>query len=74
LEIQHFIISVQQTLNKPDANLRQSDKPPKLISKLYQELIEAIPDDTKYVNLKCEEDLVMKRYRYVRMSSHVHII
>ena len=37
--------------------LSQSDKPLKLISKLYQGLIEALPDDTKHVIQKCEENL-----------------
>ena len=58
MHIQQLILSVQQTLDKPDAILRQSDKPPKLIFKLFQGLIEAFPDDTKHVKLKCEEDLV----------------
>ena len=62
LQIQHFILSVQQTLDKPAASkietiLRQSDKPLKLISKLYQGLIEALPDDTKHVIQYCEENL-----------------
>ena len=68
LQIQHFILSVLQTLDKPDAILRQSDKPIKLISKLYQELIEAFPDDTKHGQKKCDEDLgdtTDDGYRYV---------
>jgi hypothetical protein len=55
LQIQHFIHSVQ--LDKPDAILRQSDKPPKLISKLYQGLIEAFTDYIQQVKEKYEEEL-----------------
>ena len=60
--MQHFIPSVQQTQDKPEASkietiLKQSDKPLKLISKLYQGLIETFPNDTKHVKQKCEEDL-----------------
>ena len=54
--MQHFILSVHQTMDKPDAILRPSDKPPMFISKLYQGLIEAFPNDTKHVKQKCEED------------------
>ena len=55
MQIQHFIHSVQ--LDKPDAILRQSDKPPKLISKLYQVLIEAFTGYMQHVKQKYEEDL-----------------
>ena len=62
MQIQYFIISVQQTMDKPDASsieniLRQSDRLLKLISKLYQWLIEVFADDTIHVKQKCEEDL-----------------
>ena len=67
MQMQHFILSVQQTLDKTDASknetiLRQSDKPLKLISKLYHGLVEAFPDDTKHVKQKCEKDLVEAIY------------
>ena len=58
MQIQHFIISAQQTLDKPDAILSQSDKLSKLRSKLYHGLVEAFHDDTKHVKQKCEKDLV----------------
>jgi hypothetical protein len=54
LQIQHFIISAQQTLDKPGVILSQSDKRSKLRSKRYHGLIEAFHDDTK----ECEKDLV----------------
>lgn len=75
MQIHDFIFSVQHTLDKQDASkirtiLRQSDKPLRLISKLYQVLIEAFPNDTKHVKQQCEEALekllmMMTGYRYV---------
>lgn len=56
LQKQHFILTVQQTLDKPHAILKQSNKPPKLIYKLYQGLIEAFPSYTKHLKQKCDED------------------
>ena len=56
--MQYFTISVQRTLDKQEAACYfKSLTNLKLISKLYQGLIEAFPDDTQQVKQKCEEDL-----------------
>jgi hypothetical protein len=57
----------KKTLDKPDDSkfetiLSQSDKPLKLISKLYQGLIDAFPDDTKHVKQKCKEGRPGRHY------------
>ena len=55
----HTVLSLcaENTGYKIETILRQSDRPLMMISKMYQGLIEAFPDDTKHVNQKCEEDL-----------------
>jgi hypothetical protein len=64
------LFSLSSKHDKPDAILRQSDKPPKLISKLYQGLIEAFPDDPKHENKNVRKTwemllMIMNGYRCV---------